>query len=649
MHENREKKTQPMKRIAIVGLPNTGKSQVFNFLTGQYNIVANYPLTTVEIKKARCTINDQTCEVYDTPGLHSLYIHSEEEIVVRDMLFSERPDILIQCIDANQLKQSLVLTADLMELGIPMAVSLNAMDETANKGIEVNSGILSQILHIPVVELFGLQDRGKEKLNRAIEKVGSIAGTFRYSDTIENMISDVEPELPLDMYYKRKTAVLLLQNDTSLVKDLKKGYTEETVSRIQEKVNKTRNSFSGDIGRSTNKQQGLWVDAVYKKVVKTKLGGQSEFLRTFAHLSRHPLYGIPILLFFLAVTYLLVVHVAGFLEGMLSTYCVDPVVEVISEKISSGLLREFLIGDYGILTLGLFNAICTVLPILSVFFFMFGALEDIGYIPNLCVLTNRLFRKIGITGKSIMSLVLGFGCKTMATLTARGLQSRKEKFIAIYLIAFAIPCSAQLGLNMAILGKMGVAAFVIAFSALIIVEVLAGAVLNKVITEDKQSDFIQELPPIRIPNIRAIVIKTYYRLLWFLKEAVPIFLVAAVFLFLFDKSGGLGMIKKLLGPIVINWLGLPLDMIDALILTMARHEAAAGLILKMVNAGSLNYVQCIVAVVITTMFVPCFANIVAMCKEMGIKTGIVMAVVINITSFILAGILNWILLFTFGG
>lgn len=649
MHDNRKKKIAPMKRIAIVGLPNTGKSQVFNSLTGQYNIVANYPLTTVEIKKARCTINSQTCEVYDTPGLHSLYIHSEEEIVVRDMLFSERPDILIQCIDANQLKQSLVLTADLMELGIPMVVSLNAMDETANKGIEVNSGILSQLLHIPIVELFGLQDHGKEKLSRAIEMVGPIAGTFRYSDTIENMISEVETELPRDMYYKRKIAVLLLQNDTSLVNDLKKGFSEETVSGIQIKIDKLRSAFPGDIGRSTNKQQGLWVDAVYAKVVKKKKGGESKFLRTFAHLSRHPLYGIPILLFFLAVTYLLVVHVAGFLEGMLSTCCVDPIVDVTSEKISSEFFREFLIGDYGILTLGLFNAICTVLPILSVFFLMFGALEDIGYIPNLCVLTNRLFRKIGITGKSIMSLVLGFGCKTMATLTARGLQSRKEKLIAIYLIAFAIPCSAQLGLNMAILGKMGIAAFVIAFSALIVVEVLAGAVLNKVIREDKQSDFIQELPPIRIPNIKAIVIKTYYRLLWFLKEAVPIFIVAAVFLFFFDKSGGLGMIKRLLGPIVINWLGLPLDMIDALILTMARHEAAAGLILKMVNAGSLTYIQCIVAVVITTMFVPCFANIVAMCKETGIKTGIIMAIVINITSFILAGILNWILVFTLGG
>ena len=172
--------------------------------------------------------------------------------------------------------------------------------------------------------------------------------------------------------------------------------------------------------------------------------------------------------------------------------------------------------------------------------------------------------------------------------------------------------------------------------------------LNKILKEERQSDFIQELPPIRIPNIKAIVIKTYYRLLWFIKEAVPIFIVAAIVLFLFDKSGGLDIFKKGMSSIVINWLGLPLDMVDALILTMARHEAAAGLILKMVNAGSINYIQCIVAVVITTMFVPCFANIMAMIKELGIKRALVMAIIINLSSFLLAGMLNWGLIFTIG-
>ena len=158
------------KKIAIVGLPNTGKSQVFNNLTGEYTLVANYPLTTVEIKKTNCRINGQAYEVIDTPGLHCLYIHSEEELIVRNMIFEETPDIIIQCIDANQLKQSLTLTADLLELGIPMVISLNAIDETAKKGVWIDSSGLSQALGVPVIESIAVNGLGTKALKGALGK-----------------------------------------------------------------------------------------------------------------------------------------------------------------------------------------------------------------------------------------------------------------------------------------------------------------------------------------------------------------------------------------------------------------------------------------------------------------------------------------------
>ena len=160
--------TTEVKKIAIVGLPNTGKSQVFNNLTGEYTLVANYPLTTVEMKRARCKIAGELYEIIDTPGLHCLYIHSEEELVVRDMIFSEKPDIIIQCIDANLLKQSLTLTADLLELEIPMVISLNAIDETARKGIWIDSGGLSRYLGVPVIESIAVNGLGTNQLKAAI-------------------------------------------------------------------------------------------------------------------------------------------------------------------------------------------------------------------------------------------------------------------------------------------------------------------------------------------------------------------------------------------------------------------------------------------------------------------------------------------------
>jgi len=640
--------SQSVKKIAIVGLPNTGKSQVFNNLTGEYTLVANYPLTTVEMKRTGCEINGEQYEVIDTPGLHCLYIHSEEELIVRDMIFKEVPDIIVQCIDANQLKQSLTLTADLLELGFPMVISLNAVNETARTGVWIDSNVLSRILDVPVVESVAVNGFGTKELKSAIGRArrGKIA--LRYDEIIEEGISAIESELPVEMSFKRKAAILLLLADPFWMNYLRETYGQEKITQLQKKVDGVRQKFKGDFGRAINKKRSQWVAETAEKATKKQKMTPGKFSKTFGRLSRHPIFGLPILAFFLVTTYLLVTHVAGFLDGVLSAVLLDPTVEYITRVLPSGFWNELLVGNYGILTLGLFNAIVTILPILSVFFLMFGFLEDIGYIPNLCVLTKRIFARIGLTGKSIMPLVLGFGCKTMATLTTRGLQSRKEKFIAIYLIAFALPCSAQMGVDIAIFGRIGFKAFMIGYGALVFIELCAGLALNKIIKDDDKSDFIQELPAIRVPSPKAIATKTYYRLYWFLKEAIPIFLIAAAALFLLDKTGILDLTKTIMSPIVEGWLGLPRDIVDVLILAVARHEAAAGLTLRMVDAGALNYVQCIVTVVITTMFVPCFANVVAMCKQMGVKTGLAMAFAINISAFILAGILNWILVFTIG-
>lgn len=647
-----------VKKIAIVGLPNTGKSQVFNNLTGTYTLVANYPLTTVETERAGCNINGQSYEVIDTPGLHCLYIHSEEELVVRDMIFSEKPDVIVQCIDANQLKQSLTLTADLMELGIPMVISLNAIDETAKKGIWIDSGGLSHQLGVLVIESIAINGIGTNQLKAAISKACIGKWPVKYGEIIDTGISTIASLLPEQLWFKQKAAVLLLLDDPFLAEYLTKKYGTEKIAPLIQQVDKIKNRFRASIGHAVNNKRSRWLDELVKNTTKKQKISHGEFSKAFGRLSRHPVFGIPILIFFLITTFLLVVHVAGFLDGILTATLVDPTIGFIEGlfKAEDGSIQarfwyDFLVGHYGILTLGIFNAIVTVLPILSVFFLMFGFLEDIGYMPNLCVLVKRIFEKIGLTGKAIMPLVLALGCKTMATLFTKSLKSRKEKFIAVYLIAFAIPCAAQLAIDMGIIGKLGnlrLLGFLIAYGTLAIVEIGVGFLLNKTIKDDEKSDFILELPAIRVPSPKAIIVKTYYRLYWFLKEALPIFIIAAVALFFVDKIGLLDLIKTVLSPVVVGWLGLPIDIVDALILSLARHEAAAGLLLDMVDSGALNFIQCVVAVTITTMFVPCFANIVAMCKQMGVKTGLAMTVAINMSSFVLAGILNWILVFTIG-
>ncbi|MBW7992534.1 MAG: ferrous iron transport protein B [Planctomycetes bacterium] len=632
-----------VKKIAIVGLPNTGKSQIFNNLTGKYSLVANYPLTTVEMNKTKCLIDGQTYEVIDTPGLHCLYIHSEEELIVRDMIFSEKPDIILQCFDANQLKQSLTLTADLLELGIPMVISLNAIDETAKKGIWIDSAGLSHTLGVPVIESIAINGLGTKDLKAAIGKARRGKSNLQYGKLIDDGISAISSELPENIPFKRKIAILLLLNDPFLSDYLTKEYGREKVTQLAEQVSRFKRQFAGHLGRAMNNKRKHWVNELAEKTTRKQKIAPGQFSAAFGRLSRHPVFGIPILLMVILIMYLLVVNVANAVAGLMEHALWVPVESKIDSLVTVQWLNDFLIGDYGVLSLGLANAFLTILPILTIFFIAFNILEDIGYIPNLCVLTRRIFDKIGLSGSAIMPLVLGFGCKTMATLATKSLRSKKEIYIAIYLIAFAIPCAAQMALNMSILGRMGVKAFAIAFSVLVFVEIAAGVVLNRILKEEERSDFLQELPAIRLPNPKAVIVKTYYRLWWFIKEAVPVFIYAAVILFVIDKAGILGAVKNLLSPVMNDFLGLPVQMVDALILCMARHEAAAGLIIKLIKEGQLNYIQCIVAVTITTMFVPCFANIMAMTKELGARRAITMAVIINASAFLIAASLNWVL------
>jgi len=638
--------TVTSKKILILGLPNTGKTQIFNNLTGTYGIVSNYPMTTLQAQKAVVKTLPEEYTIIDAPGFHSLFIQSEEELEVRRLLLSEKPDIILHCIDANRLKQSLFLTFDLMELGVPMVVSLNAIDETDAKGMYIDEKELSKALGVPVVKTAATEGRGTAELISALKNTAVPSLPCNYPEKIEEMLEALSGRVSIELPYRRKILLLLLLQDSFLTWEWLSEKEER--ENLKSTVTNLLKDYNGNIHYAVSRTKNRWVSEVASKTIKKQGVFSDRFSEGMARLSRNPATGFPLLFFFLLLSYFIVVHVAGFLEEVLTSLISDPIVSFIDRIISDGWIKDFLIGDYGILTLGLFNAIFTVLPVLSVFFLLFGLLEDMGYLPNLSILVRRLFNKIGLSGKAIMPIILGFGCKTMATLTTRSIASKKERTIAIFLIAFGIPCSAQMGLNMAILGNAGVASFVIALGFLFFVELVAGALLNKLIKDDASGSFILELPPFRIPNLYAVLKKTYYRLFWFLRESIVIFIIAAVGLFVFDTLGGLDFLKRFLHPVIVNWLGLPVDMVEALILTMARHEIAAGFILNLSNAGRLSFIQSIISVVITTMFVPCIANIVAIFKELGAKTGLVMVLSINLVSFLLAGILNWTLILFLG-
>jgi ferrous iron transport protein B len=631
-----------VKKIMIIGVPNTGKSLIFSNLTGKFTEVANSPLTTIQIKTAPLVIGEQRFIVFDTPGLHSLYIQSEEEIVVRTAIFSEMPDIIVQCMDANRLKQSLGLTNDLMTLGLPMVICLNAIDETARKGMWIDSTALSRLLGVPVVESIALQAKGTSELKTAILRARAGKCAISYGDIIENGLFQLVSKLPEEFAFRRTIAVLMLMNDSHIERDVAESLDDLIMDELHEEIITIKQHFRGNIHLAIENQTSRWINRIYDKVVKQQRLVPSQAAQKIAGLCRHPLWGLPILFCVVYMLYFLVANVANVISEWMSDVLWSPVESGINAILPSGFWHDLLIGDYGVLSLGIANALMTVLPILGVFFLLFNTLEEIGYIPNLSVLTKRMLAKFGLSGGAIMPLVLGFGCKTMATLTTKILRSDRERFIAIFLIAFAIPCAPQIGLSMSILGRMGVSAFVIAFSVRVFIGMTSGLLLNLILKQEEEKFvFIQELPEMKWPSPRLVLKKTYYRLYWFLRESLMVFIYAALALFFLQKLGILEAMKQVLRPVVEGFLGLPLAMVDAIILCFARSEAGAGFIINLVQKGQLDYIQCIVAVIITTTFAPCFANIVAMIKEVGGKRASAMLCAITLSAFSIAGAVNW--------
>jgi ferrous iron transport protein B len=283
-----------------------------------------------------------------------------------------------------------------------------------------------------------------------------------------------------------------------------------------------------------------------------------------------------------------------------------------------------------------------VLPIVGFFFLAFGLLEDSGYLPRLTIMANRIFKVMGMNGKAVLPMVLGLGCVTMATLTTRILDSRKERIIATLLLALAIPCSAQLGVILGILGKIGLGAYlifiVVILSQLMLVGYLAGKLMP-----GQASDFMIEIPPFRMPKLSNVVVKTFSRVEWFLKEAVPLFLLGTFVLFVADKAGILSAAVRATEPVVVGFLDLPSEAAVAFIMGFLRRDYGAAGLFKMFEEGALTPVQAIVSMTVITLFVPCIANFFVIIKELGIKKALAMTAFIFPFAVLVGGVLNLIL------
>jgi ferrous iron transport protein B len=649
------------RTVILVGNPNVGKSVLFGALTGKYVTVSNYPGTTVEVTRGSATIEGKPWHVMDTPGTNNLLPMSEDEQVTRDILLSERGYVALQVCDAKNLRRGLLMAMQIAEAGIPFALAVNMADEAASRGIVIDAEKLSAELGIDVIPAVAVERKGVPAIQAALSRARPSTFRPRYDAAIEAAVAEVEPLMPPGGIGARALAVMALAGDESLRPHLAAHLDAADLAKLDETRRALAARYPESLRYVVARQRLAVADRLHDAVVVR--GGAtlaSGLGRKLGAWTTHPLWGIPILAAVLVVAYEFVgvlgaKTMVDFMENTVFAGWIVPAAERLVrfaipwEGLQAFLVGPagvpvtshggFLIGKYGLLSMGLAYGFAIVLPIVTTFFIAFSVLEDSGYLPRLAVMVNKLFKRMGLNGKAVLPMVLGLGCDTMATMTARIMETRKERVIVTLLLALAVPCSAQMAVVFAMTSSLSTAANLWFAGSILAVIFLVGWLAAKVLP-GRGSDFMLELPPLRIPQASNIAVKTLARIEWYLREALPLFVVGTLILWGLDRFGGLSLLERAASPVVVGLLGLPKEAASAFILGFLRRDyAAAGLFQHFepaMRAGAMTWdmeVQVTVALVTITLFIPCIANFFMILKERGWRTGVAMAAFIVPFSF----------------
>jgi ferrous iron transport protein B len=673
--------------IALVGHHNVGKSVIFQRLTGRRVTVSNYPGTTVEVARGSGSSDPQTSFI-DTPGIITFPAHTEDERATTRALLEEPLRTILQVGDAKNLRRTLLLTLQLGEMGLPMVLALNMQDEASARGVRTNATGLAARLGLTIIPTVAVKGEGLRQLTEALHEPKVPELNLLYAEPIELAIHGLAARLPPASVSARSLALLWLSGDEQAARwvqdsldasewqvlvDLKQALRATLDRPIGAEIQAARLAFLDRLQPVTDSRRNLrdvpsrqnrrdvpprqsLRDVPPRQSLRDVpqfAGAHDAGLASFVgRLSAHRLWGVPVLVSIMGAVYWFVGHFGAgtlvdlleikFFEGLLNPW----IAQAISRLSPIPLLTEFLVGPYGLWTMGMTYALALILPIVTTFFLAFGVLEDSGYLPRLAVITNRLFSRIGLNGKAVLPMVLGLGCVTMATMTTRVLENRRDRTLATLLLALGIPCSAQLGVTMGLLAGVSLGA------TLIWVSVVVGAMLTvgwlgARLLPGLRTPLLIELPPIRRPIASNLVVKTLARLEWYLKEVVPLFLLGTAILFVLDLIGILPALVKAGEPLVAGWLGLPAEASEALLMGFLRRDFGATGLFVMQAAGALSAAQITVAMVTITLFIPCVASVFMIAKERGRRAAAGMVALVFPLAFLVGGLL-YRLLASFG-
>lgn len=640
----------PGLNYVIVGNMNVGKSTLFARIRGAKAASVNIPGITVSVKSGR--IQSTGGKVFDTPGIHSIFSSNEDERASRDILLSpklhdgEKGIILVA--DAKNLKRSIAIALQYKEYGLPMLFVVNMVDEAASRGIEIDYQKLSVELGLEVCTTIAREGIGVYELIAGLAKITPPKTVMHYPDKIEHYLELVHKLLAPTQLSSRALGLLLLSGDRGCEQYIKDNFGAGMLAQLQQLAKQYRQDVSASIeivlGNLYHKEAARITAIVQDVEPKTK----NPFILKFGDWCTKTSTGIPIALAVLAAMYFFVgsfgaTYLVDTINGVVFEGVIIPWTTKLVQHIPNEFLRDMIIDpDFGVLPTGVFLALGLVLPVIFCFYIAFGLLEDSGYLPRISILLDRVFQFIGLNGKGVIPLVMGFSCVTMALLTTRVLNTDKEKNITCFLLFLCMPCAPLIAVMLIILDKMPASAGFTVFGLIVLQIFIAGVLANKFM-KGGRTPLLLEIPPMRIPKIQAVVKMSAIKTFYFMKEAIPIFIYASIAVFIFQRIGGLEMLEKTIGPIIGKVMGLPEQSIQVFIKTMIRRESGAVELQHL--SGSYTNLQLVVNLLVMTFIAPCINAIIVLFKERGGRAASTIMTAVVAYAIILGSIVNHFCLF----
>ena len=629
--------------IALAGNANVGKSVIFNQLTGLHQHIGNWPGKTVEKAEGTLHFKGYTIDVIDLPGIYSLSTFSIEELISREYIAVERPDLVINIVDASVLERNLFFTLQLLELGTPMIMALNQMDMAKKKGIKIDHEKMEKLLGIPVIPTVAVSGTGiYELLEKAIEiiekRVNIKPLKAKYGKEIEQRIEKISKmvEKTQFKYPARWVAIKLLEEDKEVEKEILK-INPEIVSTAEKLAREIEEIHGHSCSTVITSERYEVASKIAREVQEITPPIKPPMRERIHALTTHKIFGYPIMAVSVLLIFYSIFTFGDYTSGLLGDFFfgLKPIFE---GAFGTGVVGKLVWG--GVIE-GIIGGVTVALPYILPFYFILYFLEDSGYLSRIAFLMDNIMHKIGLHGKAFIPVMLGFGCNVPGCLGCRIMETEKERLLAAFVVTL-VPCAAT---TVIILGLVGAFVSIQWALALYIIDLLIIFLLGRLAFKalpGEPTALIMEMHDYRVPHLKTVLKQTWFRLMEFVKMAFPLIIVGSLVIKLVEVINLLEPIANVLSPVTVTWLGLPTITGITLIFGVLRKELT--LIMLATLLGTTNFaqgmtpVQMIVFTLVAMLYIPCIATIATLVKEFGWKKALFITIFEIVFAIILGGI-----------